>query len=187
MGDGMTHVWPGERPTIEVVPELDLERWAGAFRNKSFPIPYWLFSPKLLFSHQVVSGSLRLQHARLPCPSPSPRVYPSSWPLHRWCHPIISSSSPSAFYLSQHQGLFQWVSSSHGQSTEASASVVPKSIRGWLPLRLIGLISLLSKGLSRVFSNTTVRKHQFFDTLPSLWSNSHIHSWLLGKTKQNKA
>ena len=92
------------------------------------------------------------------------------------CHP----PSPPAFYLSQHQGLFQGVSSSqHGVS--ASASVPPMNNQDWLPLGLTGFISLQSKGLSRVFSNTTVRKHQFFGAQPSSWSNSHIHTWLLEK------
>ena len=115
-------------------------------------------------------------------------------------HPL-SSPSP-AFNLSQHQGLFKWVSSSHqvakvlefqlqhqffpsgGQSIEvsASASVLPMNIQDWFPLGWTGLISLLSKGLSRVFSNTTVQKHQFFSSQPSLWSNSHIHRWLLEKS-----
>ena len=100
--------------------------------------------------------------------------------------PPLSSPSPPAFNLSQHQGLFQWVSSSlsGGQSIGVSASVLvlPMNIQDWFPLGLTGLISLLSKGLSRVFSNTTVQKHQFFDAQPSLWSNSHIHTWLLEKS-----
>ena len=97
-------------------------------------------------------------------------------------HPLLSSSSP-AFNLSQHQGLFQWVNSSGGQSigVSASASVLPMNIQDWFPLGLTGLISLLSKGLSRVFSNTTVQKHQFFSAQPSLWPSSHIHTWLLAK------
>ena len=97
----------------------------------------------------------------------------------------LSSPSPPAFNLSQHQGLFQWVSSSlsGGQSigVSASGSVLPINIQGWFPLRLTGWISLQSKGLSRVFSNTTVQKHQFFGAQLSLWSNSHIHIWLLEK------
>ena len=97
-------------------------------------------------------------------------------------YPLLSPSPPP-FNLSQHQGLFQWVGSfpSGGQSigTSVSASVLPVNIQDWLSLGLTGLISLLSKGLSRVFSNITVQKHQFFGAKASLWSNSHIHTWLL--------
>ena len=123
-----------------------------------------------------------LQHATLPCPSLSPTVHSNSCPLGQWCHPTISSSvTPfsSCLNLSQHQGIFQWVIffSSGGQSTRASASVLPVNIQGGFPFRLTGLI-LLSKGLSRVFS-TTIRRHQFFSTQLSLWSSSHIHTWLL--------
>ena len=99
-------------------------------------------------------------------------------------HPL-SSPSPSAFNLSQYQGLFQWVdSASDGQSigTSASASILQMSIQDWFPLVLTGLISLQSKGIWRVFSNTTFQKHQFFSAQLSLWSNSHIHTWLLEKT-----
>ena len=99
------------------------------------------------------------------------------------CHPLLLPSifpSISSFPMSQ---LFV----SGGQITRASAlaSVLPMNIQGSFPLGLTSLI-LLFKGLSRVFSSSTVQKHQFFGTLPSLWSNSHIHLWLLGKTKQNK-
>ena len=97
-------------------------------------------------------------------------------------HPL-SSPSP-AFNLSQHQGLFMsQFFASGGQSTgvSASASVLPVSIQDWFPLGWTGWISLQSKGLSRVFSNTTYQKHQFFSTQLSLWSNSHIHTWLLKK------
>ena len=98
-------------------------------------------------------------------------------------HPLLPTPPP-ALNLSQHQGLSQWVDSvSGGQSTGASASgsVLPMNIQDWFPLGLTGLISLQSKGLSRVFSNTTVQKYQFFGTQLSLWSNSHIHTWLLEK------
>ena len=139
-----------------------------------------------LSSHQVMWDFLQpcgLQLARLPCPSPCPGVCPSSCPLSRWCHPTTSSSV--ALFSCQHQGLFQWVSCllSGGQSigASASASILPKSIQGWFPLRLTDWISLLSKGLSRVFSNTTVWKRQFISALPSLWSSSHICTWLLEK------
>ena len=97
-------------------------------------------------------------------------------------HPLSSPSLPT-FDLSQHQGLFQWVSSSHQMAkvlgVSALAPVLPMTIQDCLPLGLTGLISLLSKGLSRVFSNTTVQKHQFLHTQLSLWSNSHIHTCLL--------
>ena len=95
----------------------------------------------------------------------------------------LSSPSPPALNLSQHQSNFpmSWLFASGGQNTvaSASASVLSMTIQGWFPLRLVGLISLLSKGLSRVFSSTTIRKHQFFGTLSSLLSSSHIHTWQL--------
>ena len=99
-------------------------------------------------------------------------------------HPL-SSPSPHAFDLSQHQGPFKWVSSSHQVATaigiSTSASVLPVNIQDWFPLGWTGWISLQSKGLSRVFSNTMVQKHQFFIAQLSLWSNSRIHTWLLEK------
>ena len=125
-----------------------------------------------------------LQHTRFLYPSLSPWDCSNSCPLSWLCHPTISSSviplssclqsfpASGSFPMSQ---LF----ASGGQSTGASASVLPMSIQGWFPLGLTGLISLQSRGLSRVFSSTTVQKHQFFSTQPSLWSNSHIHMWLL--------
>ena len=189
-----------------------------------------------------MSNSLRphgLQQARPPCPSPIPGVYSNSCPLSQWCHPTISSSVIPFFYLQSFPasgsfpmswlfasgsqsirasasvlpmniqgwfllGLTHFISllskglsrvfssttvkkhqffTSGGQSTRASAlaSVIPMSIQDWFPLGLTGWISLQSKGLSRVFSNTTVQKHQFFGIQPSLWSNSHIHTWLLEK------
>ena len=96
----------------------------------------------------------------------------------------LSSPCPPAFNLSQHQGLFQWVSSSYqvgGQNIGALASVLPMNIQDWFPLGLTGLISLLSKGFSRVLNSTTVWKHQFLGVQPSLWSSSHIHTQLLEK------
>ena len=97
-------------------------------------------------------------------------------------HPLLSPSPP-AFNLSQHQGLISMsqLFASGSQSTEASASVLPKTIQDWFPLGWTGWIALHSMGLSRVFSNTTAQKHQFFGTQPSLWSNSYIHTWLLEK------
>ena len=121
----------------------------------------------LLFSPRVMSDSSRpygLQHTRLPCPSPSPGVCPRSYPLNQWCHPTISSSvtlfsfccqslsASGSFPLSQ---LF--ASSSHSIGVSVSAPVLPKSIQGWFPLRLTGLISLLSRGLLRVFSSTAIQ------------------------------
>ena len=147
----------------------------------------------LQFSRYVMSDSLwphGLQHARLPYPSLSPRVCLNSYPLYQWCHPTISPfvapfssclqsfPAPGSFPLSQ---LFP----SGGQSTGASAlaSVLPMIIWSWFPLGVTDLISLLSKEHSRVFSSTTTQKHQFFDAQPSLWSNSHILTWLsVGKT-----
>ena len=151
----------------------------------------YIFTIILLFSHSVVSDFLwphRLQHASLPCPSPSPGAYWNSCPLSRWCHPtILSSIVPFSFCLQSFPAsgsfLISCFFTSNGQSirASASASVLPMNIQYWFSLGLTGLISLQSKELSRVFSNTTVQKHQFFDTQPSLWSNSHIHTWLLEK------
>ena len=117
---------------------------------------------------------------RPPCPSPTPRVYPNSCPLSWWCHPTISSSfvpfsCPQSFPAS---GFFQMsqLLASGGQSTgvSASTSVIPMNTQDWTPLGWTGWISLQSRGLSRVFSNTTVQKHQSFSTQPSLWSKSSI-------------
>jgi len=116
-----------------------------------------------------------LQHARLPCPSPTPRVCSNSCPLSRWCHPTISSSViPFSFHLQSFpaSGSFpmsQFLASCcQSIGVSASASVLPMNNQGWFPLRLTDWISLLSKGLLRVFSNTTVLKHQFFSTQLSL-------------------
>ena len=126
------------------------------------------------FSHSLGFYSLQphgLQHTRLPGPSPNPRAYSNSCPLIgdaiKPSHPLLSPSSPT-INLPQHQGLFQWVSSlpSGGQSVgvSASASVLPMNTQDWFPWGWTGWISLRSKGLSWVFSNTTVQKHQFFGT-----------------------
>ena len=130
------------------------------------------------FSHSVVSDSLQphgLQHTRPPCPSPTPGAYPNSCPLSQWCHPTISSSvipfssCPQSFPAS---GSFQMsqLFTSGGQTigVSASTSVLPMNTRDWSPLGRTGWISLQSKGLSRVFSNTTVQKHQFFGSQFSL-------------------
>ena len=139
------------------------------------------------FSRSVVSDSLRTresQHARPPCPSPTPGVHSDSSPSSQWCHPAISSfgvpfsscpqSLPASgsFPMSQ---LFTWGGQSTGVS--ASASFPAKKSQGWSPSEWTGWISLQSKELSRVFSNTTVQKHQFFGAQLSLQSNSHIHTW----------
>ena len=126
-----------------------------------------------------------LQHARFPYPSLSPRVCSNSCPLSRWCHPTISSCHPFSFCPQSFPALgscpMSWLFASGGQNIGALALVLPVSIQGWFPLGLTSLICLLPKGLSRVFSNTTVPKNQFFSTQPSLWSNSHICTWLLEK------
>ena len=143
------------------------------------------------FSHSVVSDSLRPhepQHARPPCPSPTPRVYPDSCPLRQWCHPTNSSSvipfssCPQSFPASGSFPKSQPFASG-GQSTgvSVSTSVLPMNTQDWSPLGWTGWISLQSKGLSRVFSNTTVQKHQFVGTQLSLQPNSHIHTWPLEK------
>ena len=124
-----------------------------------------------------------LQHARLLCPSWSPGVCSNSRPLHQWCHPAISSSVRpfssclQSFPASGFSPMSQLFTSG-GQSigVSASASALPVNIQDWFPLGLTALISLLSKGLSRVFSSTTLQKHQFFGAQPSLRSNSHIRT-----------
>ena len=143
------------------------------------------------FSRSILSDSLRphgLQHARPPCPSPTPRGYPNSCPWTQWCHPTISSAvvpfyaCPQSFPASRSFQMSQLFTSG-GQSigASASASVLQMNIQDWFPLGWTGWISLQSKGLSRVSSNTTVQKHQFFSAQLSLYSNSHIHTWLLEK------
>ena len=143
------------------------------------------------FSSSVMSDSLRpheSQHTRPPCPSPTPGVHSDSCPSSQWCHPAISSSvflfsscpqslpASESFPMSQ---LFAW----GGQSTGvlASALVLPMNTQDWSPSEWTGWISLQSKRLSRVFSNTTVQKHQFFGAQLSSQSNAHIHTWLLEK------
>ena len=129
-----------------------------------------------------------LQHARPPCPSPTPGAYSNSCPLSWWCHPAISSSVvpfSSCLQSFPASGSFQMSRffAAGGQSIGASAStsVLPMNIQDWSPLGLTGWISLQSKILSRVLSNTTVQNQQFFGAQLSLWSNSHIHTWLLEK------
>ena len=132
-----------------------------------------------------MSDSLRpheSQHARPPCPSPTPRVYSNSCPSSRWCHPAISSSVIPFFscpYSLPATGSFPMsqLFARGGQSTgvSASASVLPMNTQDWSPLGWTGWISLQSKGLSRVFFNTTVQKHQFYSAQLSSQSNSHVH------------
>ena len=128
------------------------------------------------------------QHAMPHCPSPTSRVHPNSCASSWWCHPAISSSvvpfsscpkslpASESFPMSQ---LFAWGGQSIGVS--ASASVLPVNTQDWSPLGWTGCISLQSKGLTSVFSNTTVQKHQFFGAQLSSQSNSHIHTWPLEK------
>ena len=126
----------------------------------------------VMFNGSVVSDSLRphgLQHTRLPCPSPTPGAYSNSCPLNQWCHPTISSSVvpfSSCFQSFPAQGSFQmsqfFASGDQSIGVSASASVLPMNIQDWFPSVLTGWISLQSKGLSRVFSSTTVQKHWFF-------------------------
>ena len=143
------------------------------------------------FRHSVMSNSLLphgLQHASPPCSSSTPRVYSNSCPSSQWCRPTISSSlvpfsSCLLSFPASGSFLTNQFFTSGGQSigVSASASVLPMNTQDWFPLGLTGLIFVLSKGLSRVFSNTTVQKHQFFGAQLSLWSNSHIHTRLLEK------
>ena len=160
--------------------------------------PTFLYTPSsnsnnhmFQFSRSVLSDSLQphgLQHTRLPCPSPTPRAYSNSCPLSQWCHPTILSSvvpfsshfkpfpASGSFPMSQ---LFALRSQRIGVS--ASVSILPMNIQDWFPLGWTGWLSLQSKRLSKVFSNSTVQKHQLFGAWLSLQSNSHIHAWLLEK------
>ena len=143
------------------------------------------------FSRSVVSDSSRpheSQHSRPPCPSLTPGVHLDSCPASQWSHPAISSSvvpfssCPQSLPVSESfpmSQLFAWGGQSTGAS--ASASFPPKKSQGWSPSEWTGWISLHSKRLSRVFSNTIVQKHQFFGAQPSSQSNSHIHTWPQGK------
>ena len=146
--------------------------------------------PLLLFSHSVVSDSLwlhGLQHAWLPCPSPSPELDQ----IYVHCvgdaiqpsHPVIPFSCLQ-FFPASGSFLMSQLFASGGQSIgdSVSAPVLPMNTQDWSPLGWTGWISSQSKGLSRVFSNTTVQKHQLFNVQPSLWYNSHIHTWLLEKS-----
>ena len=129
-----------------------------------------------------------MQHNRLPCPSPIPRAYSSSCALGQWCHPNISSSVdpfPSCLQSFPAPGSVPksqfFPSGGKSIGALASASVLPVNIQDWFPLGFSGWMSLQFKGLSRVFSNTKVQKHKFFSAQLFIWSNSHIHTWLLEK------
>ena len=170
--------WPeNHKPEISWFPKLWLSK---CHRNVT-----------IQFSHSVLSDSLRPhgpQHTSLLCPSPTPVIYSDSCPLRRWCHPNISfsvSPFPSHIQSFPASGSFQMSQffALGGQSIgiSASASVLPMNIQDGFPLGCTDWISLLFKGLSRIFSNTTVQEHQFFGAQPSSQSNSHIHTWLLEK------
>ena len=143
------------------------------------------------FSRSIVFDSLRpreLQHARPPSPSPTAGVHPNPCPWSRWCHPTITSSFvplSSCLQSFPASGLFKWVSSLHQVAKvlefQLQTSVLPMNTQDWSPLGWTGWISLQSRGLSRVFSNTTVQKHQFFGTQLSLYSSSNIFTWPLEK------
>ena len=149
------------------------------------------FSSSVQFRGVVMSDSLwphGLRHIRPPCPSPTTGVYSNSCPLSWWCHPTISSSVisfPSCLQSFPAAGSFPmsqfFTSGDQSIGDTASTSVLPMNTKHWSPLGWTGWISVLSKGLSRGFSNTTVQKHQFFRAQLSSQSNSHIHTWLLEK------
>ena len=161
-----------------------MDRRINSFPNKK--MAFWQFirmkrcSTLIIvqFSYSVTSDSLRphgTQHTRPPCPSPTPGVYPNSCPLNSWCHSMISSSVGPFSSCSQSfpaSGYFQMsqLFASCGQSigVSASTSVLPVNTQDWSPLGWTGWISLQSKGLSRVFSNTTVQKHQYLGAQLSL-------------------
>ena len=169
---------------------MSIDRWM--YKEVVIHIHNGIFS-SVQFSHSVMSDSLRPhepQHARPPCPSPTPGVHPNPCPLSWWCHLTISSfvvpfSSCPQFLLTSGSFQMSQLFASGGQSIRVSAlaSVLPKNTQDWFHLGCTGWISLQSKGLSRVFSNTVgVQKHQFFGSQLSSQSNSHIHTWPLEKT-----
>ena len=154
----------------------------------------WLIFHQLQFSHQIMSNSLwphGLQHARLPCPSPTSRVCSNSCPLSQWYNPTISSSVVPFSCLQSFpaSGSFQmsqlFISGRQSIGASASASVLPMNIQDWFPLGLTGDLLAVQGTLSleTVFSNTIVQKHQFFSAQLSLWSNPHIHTWRAEKPK----
>ena len=155
-----------------------IKRRCKALREMSFHFPFFFFFlASVQFSHLVMSNSLwphGLQHARLPCPSPTPRACSNSCPLSQWCHPTMSSSvipfSRLQSFLASGSFPMSQFFASGGQSIEisVSASVLPLNIQDWFPLGWTGWISLQSKELSRIFSNTTVQKQLFFSAQLSL-------------------
>ena len=171
--------------THEQKQRCDIERETLLFMLQT--MVFLSFISSVQFSRSVVSDSLRpheSQQARPPCPSPTSGVHSDSRPLSQWCHPAISpsvipfSSCPQSLPVSElfpMNQLFAWGGKSIGVS--ALASFLPKKSQGWSPSEWTGWISLQSKGLSQVFSNITVQKHQFFGTQPSSQSNSHNHTW----------
>ena len=151
---------------------LSLKKKACCYKSKGIVT----ITSSIQFSHSVVSESLRpheSQHPRPPCSSPTPGVHSDSHLSSQWCRPTISSSvipfssCPQSAPASG-SFLMSWLFTLGGQNIAASASVLPMNIQDWFPLEWTGLISLQSKGLSRVFSNTTVQKHQFFGAQVSL-------------------
>ena len=175
-------------PTVKNMPHWTVN-WGGL----AVPVTYlgFLNNLSVQFSCSVVSHSLRhhaLQHSWPPCPPPTCQVYSDSCPLRWWCHPTIPSVFPFSFHLQSFPASRAFQMSqlfpSGGQSigVSASASVLPMNIQDWFPLGWTGWIFMQSKGLSRVFSNTTVQKHQFFSAQLSLQFNSHIHTWVLENT-----
>ena len=169
-----------------------MEPWKAVFKTSKQLLVLPFASVQFISVQSVVSVSLQpeLQHVRPPCPSPTPGAHSNSCPSRQWYHPAISSSvvpfsscpqslpASESFSMSQP---FAWGGQSTGVS--ALASFLPKKSQGWSPSEWTGWISLQSKGLSRVFSNTIVQKHQFFGTQLSSQSNSHIHTWPLEKPR----
>ena len=170
---------------------LDINKDLYGEDNGSLNWKNFIEKSSVRFILSVMSNPLRpheSQHARPPCPSPTSRVYSNSCPSSRWCHPAISSSvvpfssCPQSLPASGSFPMNQLFTSG-GQRirVSASASALPMNTQDWSPLGWTGWISLQSKGLSRVYSNTIVQKHQFFGTQLSSQSNSHIHTWPLEK------
>ena len=164
--------------------------WAECFSNVISMCSFNFFTFSVQFSSVAPLRSTLwphgLQYASPPCPSPTPGVYSNSCPLSRWCHPAISSivipfwhlllpPIPSSIRVFSNESTLHMRWPSTGAS--ALASFLPKKSQGWSPSEWTDWISLQSKELSRVFSNTTVQKHQFFSAQPSSQSNSHIHTW----------
>ena len=164
---------------------LSLLHW----QENSLPLVPYLFFQFSSVQFSSVSQSCptlqphESQHTKPPCPSPTPRVHSDSRSSNQWCHPAISSlvipffSCPQSLPASKSFPMSQLFVT----GVSALASFLPKKSQGWSPSEWIGWISLQSKGLSRVFSNTAIQKHQFFSAQPSSQSNSHIHAWLLEK------